>query len=146
MSGTSGVFLRMGLVLVLCACVGCPGPGPERSQNERNERTVSGRGQDLGHNPISTPIRTYFLGKEKISFEIQIPHAMQLYQAANGHYPRTAAEFYNEIIVPNQIPLPHLPGGDYYHYDASSGQLTVKSFPPEALPPQDPSLPPGFAP
>ena len=120
-----------------------PTPPPE-TRATMGAGSVSGKAQDLGNNPVSLPIKTYFLGKEKISFDIQIPHAVRLFQAANGYYPRDAQEFWSEIIVPNQVPLPSLPSGDRYLYDAQSGELLVKRFPPGAEPPADPSLPPGF--
>ena len=42
---------------------------------------------------ISGPASAFFNTKEKIAFEIAVPHAVNLYQAEKGEYPRTLEEF-----------------------------------------------------
>ncbi|MDD3468700.1 MAG: hypothetical protein PHE53_01820 [Thermoguttaceae bacterium] len=118
-------------------------PQPEVRRATGN---VTGTGQELGNNPISLSIKTYFTGREKITFDIQIPDAMRLYKAVNEYPPRTAQEYYNQIIVANQIPLPGLPPNDRYQYDPTTGELNVVRFPQGMMPPSDPSLPPNFVP
>lgn len=107
---------------------------------------VTGTGQNLGNNPVSLSIKTYFTGREKITFDIQIPGAMRLYVAENEHPPRTAQEFCSKILVPNQIPLPELPPNDRYQYDPTTGELNVICFPQGMTPPSDPTLPSNFVP
>jgi hypothetical protein len=48
-----------------------------------------------------------------------ILHAMQLYQAEHGFYPKTQEQFMKEIIEPNEpaTKLPELPEGWEYFYD-----------------------------
>lgn len=48
-----------------------------------------------------------------------ITHAMQLYNAEKGYYPKTQEQFMSEIIKPNEpaTKLPELPEGWEYFYD-----------------------------
>lgn len=75
---------------------------------------------------LTTPLSVYFRAQERIIFESQIPHALQLYHATNGRYPASWEEFEREILVPNGIRLPTLPPGHRYHYDPQTGQLMVE--------------------
>ena len=75
---------------------------------------------------LTTPLSVYWRAQERIIFEQQIPHAMQLYHAMNGRYPGSWEEFEREILIPNGIRLPTLPPGHRYHYDPQSGQLMVE--------------------
>ncbi|MCS7237520.1 MAG: hypothetical protein NZ899_04535 [Thermoguttaceae bacterium] len=75
---------------------------------------------------LTTPLSVYFRAQERIIFESQIPHAMQLYHATNGRYPGSWEEFEREILIPNGIRLPTLPPGHRYHYDPQTGQLMVE--------------------
>ncbi len=59
-------------------------------------------------------------------FEIQVPHALQLYEATNGRKPATHEEFMEQIIKANQIELPELPAGQRYIYDSQTGELMVE--------------------
>lgn len=75
---------------------------------------------------IVTPARALFRTRERVVFEIQIPHALQLYEATNGRKPKSHEEFMQEIIQFNQIPLPELPPGQRYVYDPEQGELMVE--------------------
>jgi len=75
---------------------------------------------------IITPARVYFRTRERIAFEIQIPHALQLYKAMNGHAPRNQEEFMQQIIKANHINLPKLRAGERYIYDPKTEQLMVE--------------------
>jgi hypothetical protein len=86
---------------------------------------VGKAGHYEGDGPVVTPIATYFRMKEAISFTIQIPHAMNLYKAMEGHAPKTHEEFMEKIIKPNGIKLPELPEGERYLYDPKTEQLMV---------------------
>lgn len=89
---------------------------------------VKGRKLDDPHlvQMIVTPARALFRTRERVVFEVQIPHAMQLYEATNGRKPRSHDEFMQEIIGFNQIQLPELPPGQRYVYDPESGELMVE--------------------
>lgn len=78
---------------------------------------------------VVTPIRALMRTEEKVIFEIQIPHAMQLYKALQGNAPRTEEEFMQHIIGANKIHLPELPAGHKYEYDPEGEQLMVRRNP-----------------
>jgi hypothetical protein len=74
---------------------------------------------------ITQPAHTLFSVKQKAVFDIQIPHAMNLYRATDGDFPKSHDEFMKHIIEANKIKLPELPEGQRYEYDAQSSQLMV---------------------
>ncbi|MFW6124735.1 MAG: hypothetical protein ACOC46_01195 [Pirellulales bacterium] len=82
-----------------------------------------GRGYSVG--PIATPLKARWTAAERLVFDVQIPKAMKLYRAANGHPPRSHDEFITEIIEKNRINLPELPEGEQYRYNAGKAQLMV---------------------
>jgi len=75
---------------------------------------------------IVTPARALFRTRERMVFEVQIPHALQLYEATHGRKPPTHDEFMRQIIQFNQIRLPELPPGQRYVYDPQTGELMVE--------------------
>ncbi|MBM4004015.1 MAG: hypothetical protein FJ295_12140 [Planctomycetes bacterium] len=89
---------------------------------------VGAQGRSLdGHSGlIVTPAKTLFAAKEKIVFEIAIPHALNLYNAAEGNYPRSHDEFMERVVRANNIVLPKLPEGNSYVYDPETYELMVR--------------------
>jgi hypothetical protein len=87
---------------------------------------AKGRGLDQLKGPLVTPAKAYFTMREKTIFQIQIPHAMQMYEALQGSAPRTHEEFMAKIIQDNQIKLPDLPPGQRYVYDPQAKELMVE--------------------
>jgi hypothetical protein len=75
---------------------------------------------------IAQPAIVLFQTKEKIAFEIQIPQALSLYKASEGHGPESHEEFMEKIIRFNQIKLPKLPDGQEYRYRPEEEQLWVQ--------------------
>ncbi len=75
---------------------------------------------------ITTPVRAYFRVQERLIFEVQIPHAMQRFEAENGHKPRSHEEFMEKIIKANNLELPELPPDHRYVYDPEQGELMVE--------------------
>ncbi|MCU0963169.1 MAG: hypothetical protein MUF48_24005 [Pirellulaceae bacterium] len=75
---------------------------------------------------IVTPARALFRTRERVVFEVQIPHALQLYEATNGTKPKSHDEFMQQIVQFNQIQLPELPPGQRYVYDPETGELMVE--------------------
>lgn len=55
-----------------------------------------------------------------------INHALQLYNATHGNYPKTHDEFMEEIIKFNQIKLPELDEGIEYIYDPEDHTLKTQ--------------------
>ena len=89
---------------------------------------LKGRSLDEHEGIYVTPAKTLFTAKEKIAFEIEIPHAIQLYAAldGDGQGPKTHEEFMEKIVEANKIKLPLLPPGHKYLYDPEKQQLMVE--------------------
>lgn len=92
-------------------------PEASKQPNPNVKRTVArpgvtGKGEGYGSGPIATPVRAYFLTRERIVFDIQIATAMNTYKAINGHFPKSHEEFMEQIIKANQIRLPELSRSD----------------------------------
>jgi len=94
---------------------------------------VGKRGRGYGAGVIATPIAAYFSTKERVAFDIQLTSAMNLYQATNGHFPKTHEEFMEEIVKKNSIKLPELPAGERYVYDAAKA-ATLSQYDPKDPP------------
>ncbi len=76
--------------------------------------------------PLTVPAIAFFRVEQRVVFEIQIPHALNLYRATNGDFPKTEEIFMKEIVRANNIDLPELPLGHKYVYEAKTGQLMVE--------------------
>jgi hypothetical protein len=74
--------------------------------------------------PILGPLQAYGPIMEQIS-TMYIDHAVDLFQASEGRYPKDYNEFMTRIIKENQIKLPVLPGGAKYAYDVEHHKLKV---------------------
>lgn len=59
----------------------------------------------------------------------QIKHAMDLYQATNGEYPKDYNEFMTGVIKANNLSLPKLPPYQEYSYDAKEHKLIILEYP-----------------
>jgi hypothetical protein len=75
---------------------------------------------------IAQPARMLFATEQKMVFEVQIPQAMQLFEALEGRAPTSHEEFMSKIIQSNNIQLPQLPEGQKYIYDPQTKQLMVE--------------------
>ena len=109
------------------------GGGDQSPVNDPNTETVKaaagvgikGRSLDEYEGVVVTPVKTYFRAKERISFEIEFPHALNLYKALEGESPKTFAELEEKVIKPNNIKLPQLPEGHRYDWNAETEELVV---------------------
>lgn len=90
------------------------------------ETGVGAKGRDYGGGVITEPVRQYFRAPQMVAFNVQIPHALQLWEATNGRSPASHEEFMQEIITANQIKLPMLPPGEKYVYDPEKKELFVE--------------------
>ncbi len=86
------------------------------------------KGRGYGGDTVTYPIAAYFKVRERIALD-HMKKAMQLYQALNGHYPRTQDEFRKQIIKANRITLAVLPDGHKYYYDPDKHELMVIKTP-----------------
>jgi hypothetical protein len=85
-----------------------------------------GRSLDQHEGIIVTPAKTLFAAKEKIKFEIEIPSAIQTFDALEGRGPKTHEEFMEKVIKAYNIELPELPAGHKYVYDPATKILMVE--------------------
>ena len=105
--------------------VGTPSGDPN-VETVKAKRGVGKTGRYEGSGMVITPIKAYFLTKQRTELEIKLPQAMNLYKAEHGHYPKSLEDFMRDIIEFNQIKLPELPPGHRYVYDAKTGELAVE--------------------
>jgi hypothetical protein len=77
--------------------------------------------------PITLPGNAYvtIIGRTSI---LNIQHAVDLYQAENGRYPKDYNEFMEEIIKKNNIALPKLPYYQEYSYDDKEHKLIILEY------------------
>jgi hypothetical protein len=73
------------------------------------------------------PLATLFSIKERILFDITIPHEMNFYKVAHGGKgPATHQEFMQHFVPDQHIALLPLPPGHRYVYDPAKERLTVE--------------------
>ncbi|MCA9174055.1 MAG: hypothetical protein KDB14_06160 [Planctomycetales bacterium] len=75
---------------------------------------------------IAAPAKALFAAKENAAYNIQVKHALELYRATSGDYPKSHDDFMRDIIKFNQIKLPPLPEGQRYVYDPEQAKLMVE--------------------
>ena len=84
----------------------------------------------LSKSLICTDFAALYCVRERMVFEVQIPKAMQLFNATEGRNPKSHEEFMEKIIKEGQIHLPELWEGETYRYDPKTAELWVDP-PPE---------------
>jgi hypothetical protein len=77
--------------------------------------------------PITLTGNAYVTAIGKLSI-MSIEHAVDLYQATNGRYPKDYDEFMAEIIKANNIALPKLPLYQKYAYDEKEHKLIILEY------------------
>ena len=110
-----------------------PPPPPPAAPEVVAQKAVAGvgkQGQSLRNETgvgkmISGPASALFNVKQKAVLEIQIPHALQLFQATEGRLPKSHEEFMEKIVTANNLVLPELPEGAVYKFDVEKGELWV---------------------
>jgi hypothetical protein len=81
--------------------------------------------------PITLGGNVYVVAVDRIAAG-NVKHAIDLYQASTGAYPKDFKEFMDEIIKPNQpdgIRLPALPYYQDYGYDEKEHKLIILEYP-----------------
>lgn len=137
----SSLSVAIGMMLVSgLTTLGCGPPSQPADQGDPSDTPatveqdvpaapgVGKQGQIVGDGKgyMTTVAATLFKTRQRVIFEIQIPQALQLYEALHGHKPKTEEAFFDEIIRANNLKLPELPEGDTYFYDPEQGQLMVR--------------------
>jgi hypothetical protein len=75
-------------------------------------------------NPLTAALEAYQPLKQQIA-GLGVEHAVNLFQALEGRYPKDYDEFMQRIIVENNMRLPSLPNGLAYQYDVPNHKLVV---------------------
>lgn len=101
-------------------------PPPAEGMVREKADVGAGRKGHYGPGFITTPVSTFWRTQEMAAYRIQVPQALNLYKATNGHFPKTQEEFEREILKPNRITLPELPANHRYVYDPEKGELLVE--------------------
>lgn len=81
--------------------------------------------------PVVTPVASYFVMRERLAYDIQIPEAMKLFKALEDRVPKSHEEFMEKVIKANHINLPLLPEGHRYIYDPEQGVLMIEQPSPQ---------------
>ena len=102
-----------------------PAPVPEQVQAGVGVGQ-QGRSLDEHEGVYVTPVKALFATRERLVFEVQIPQALQLFNATEGRNPKSHEEFMEKIIKANQIQLPELPPNHRYLYDPMTNELMVE--------------------
>lgn len=126
------------LATLFIAFAGCgvpepaPQAGPEATPVAAQKATagVGKQGQSLNDNEgvakiISGPAATLFKVKQRLIFDVQIPQALQMFQASEGRMPKDHDEFMTKIVEFNRLQLPELPAGNVYRFNPEAGELWV---------------------
>jgi hypothetical protein len=100
-------------------------PNVERVKAEKGVG-IKGRSLDEYEGVVVTPAKQIFTVRERVVFEIQIPGALNLFNASEGRNPESHEEFMEKIIKFNNIKLPELPPGQKYIYDPAQNELMVE--------------------
>jgi hypothetical protein len=108
-----------------------PAAAPKAPEPERQKAEV-GMGKKGHYEPgiLTTPLSIYFRAEERITFNIKIPKAMELFKATENRMPKSHEEFMEKIIKDNDIRLPELSGNRRYLYDPTTGELMVEQVQP----------------
>jgi hypothetical protein len=101
-------------------------PGPPSGMIRERAEVGSGAKGHYGQGLIATPAATYWRVRESLAFTIQVPHAIQLFEASEGRPLKSEKEFWDRIIKYNHISLPELPPGQRYFFDLKTKQLMVE--------------------
>jgi len=128
-----GWLTLAGLLLLCGAAGGCsdgqPSAKPRPTTTDIGEFNPDG-GQEIVPleanvtDPVTGPLE--ILKKVRIQLpSLQIEHALNLYNATEGNYPKTHEEFMTQIIQANRLALPQLPADLQYQYDVANHQLLI---------------------
>ena len=101
-----------------------PEPIFNRKNQEIAEAEPNAQEADLSAKGPSVALGSYGFAISQIS-KMKIKHALEMYRAVEGDYPKDFDTFMSEIIKKNGIELPVLPGGRQYQYDVDKHELIV---------------------
>lgn len=92
---------------------------------------VVANNQEVAAKSVFAPSKQYISAIDRVA-AMNIQHAVELYRAETGEYPKDYDEFMKNVIKkgqPDEIRLPQLPYYQEYGYDAPTHQLMVIEYP-----------------
>ena len=135
------ISIESGKLLVIASLVtsiGCSPATPTANSpatptNVTAQKAVAGvgkKGQSLNDNTgiaraITAGPATLLNFQQKAVLDIQIPQALQLFNATEGRLPKSHEEFMQKIVEANRLVLPELPAGGVYRFNTEKGELWV---------------------
>lgn len=116
----------------ICGCMDtAPSSGPKKlpttdkvgefDPNAKNEIIIP---DAKVTDPITGPLEVLKAVRMKIP-ALAIEHAVNLFNASEGFYPRSHEEFMTRIIAENNMRLPQLPADLEYQYDVANHKLLI---------------------
>jgi len=130
--------MKILIPVILCLLAGCS-DGMVSNDPSRNKPLQPKATDDIGEfkgdrqivkpkvkitNPITGPLEAFEPMKQKIA-QLGIEHAVNLFHALEGRYPKDYDEFMQRIIKENQMKLPEPARGFAYQYDVENHTLVV---------------------
>ena len=105
-----------------------PAAPAEPTEQVKADTGVGVKGQSLQEHSgvLVEPAKAYFRVEQKMVFNVQVPQALQLFEASEGRKPNSEQEFMTKIVQANNIKLPTLPQGHKYIYNVEKGELMVE--------------------
>ena len=103
-------------------------PNEPATETVKAEAGVGKQGQSLQGEGgmLVTPIKAFFNTQQRLTFDVQLKQAFDLYKAKNGSAPKSHDEYMQKVVAANQIRLPELPAGHKYVYDVEQETLMVE--------------------
>ena len=136
--------MRIYFPAVLCLLVGCSDlvSGNPSGNEPLRVRTTNDIGEFRGNspvvqpdvnisNPITGPLEAYEPITQQLA-QLGIEHAVQMFHAMKGRYPKNYDEFMQRVIRTNQIRLPKPGRGFRYEYDVDNHKLVIVKDPTDA--------------
>ncbi len=140
--GCSRAAIGSMLLAMIFVATGCKEPSSGGESAQRQPKLLEQKTSDIGEfDPegaaqvadltidTSRPLHAMTAGAAKNilgrAAQLQITHAVNLFNAEHDRYPRDHAEFIEKIIKANQIELPVLPGKLVYQYDVENHELKI---------------------
>lgn len=132
--------ILIGVLASACIISGCKDPNPPVAQKPR-EGVIGRKTTDIGEFDASkekeadlsidtsSPLHAMTAGAYKNAAgriaQMGIAHAVALFNAEHGRYPKDHEEFMEKIIKANSMELPVLPGKLRYQYDVENHELKI---------------------
>ncbi len=130
--------MRIFFPMILCVLAGCSdslvSTDPSRNKPLRPKVT-----DDIGEfkgdkqvvmpevkitNPVTGPLEAYNPLKQRIA-ALSLDHAVNMFHALEGRYPKDYDEFMQRVIKENKIQLPEPAKGLCYEYDVENHKLLI---------------------